>query len=40
MPSILSAVSVIFISVSSIACTYTEYRVAAELFANEGKEDY
>lgn len=40
MPSILSAVSVIFISVSTIACTYTEYRVAAELFANEGKEDY
>lgn len=40
MPSILSAVSVIFISVSTIACTYTEYRMAAELFANEGKEDY
>lgn len=40
MPSILSAVSLIFISVSTIACAYTEYRVAAELFANERKEDY
>lgn len=40
MPSILSAVSVFFISVSTIVCTYTEYRMAAELFANEGKEDY
>lgn len=40
MPSILSAVSVIFISVSTIACTYTEYRMAEELFANEGKENY
>ena len=39
MPSILSAVSVIFISVSTIACTYTEYRMAAELFANEGQEE-
>lgn len=40
MPSILSAASLIFTNVSSIACTLTEYRVAAELFANEGKEDY
>lgn len=40
MPSILSAVSLIFISVSTIACTYTEYRMAEELFANEGKENY
>ena len=40
MPSILSAVSLIFISVSSIACTLTEYRMAEELFANEGKEYY
>ena len=40
MPSILSAVSIIFISVSTIACTYTEYRMAEELFANEGKENY
>lgn len=40
MPSILSAASLIFTNVSSIACTLTEYRVAAELFANERKEDY
>lgn len=40
MPSILSAASLIFTNVSLIACTYTEYRVAAELFANERKEDY
>lgn len=40
MPSILSAASLIFTNVSFIACTYTEYRVAAELFANERKEDY
>lgn len=39
MPSILSAAWIIFTNVSAIACTYTEYRVAAELFANEGKED-
>ena len=40
MPSILSAASLIFTNASSIVCTYTEYRVAAELFANERKEDY
>ena len=40
MPSILSAASLILVNVSSIACTYTEYRATAELFANEGKEDY
>ncbi len=40
MPSILSAASLIFINVSTIACTYTEYRAAAELFANEGKKDF
>lgn len=40
MLSILSAASLILVNVSSIACTYTEYRSAAELFANEGKEDY
>lgn len=40
MLSILSAASLIFTNVSSIACAYTEYRVAAELFANERKEDY
>lgn len=40
MPSILSAASLIFTNVSSIACAYTEYRVAAELFTNERKEDY
>lgn len=39
-PSILSAAWIILVNISSIACTYTEYRVAAELFANEGKEDY
>lgn len=38
--SILSAAWIILVNISSIACTYTEYRVAAELFANEGKEDY
>lgn len=40
MPSILSVALFIFTDISSIACTYTEYRVAAELFANERKEDY
>lgn len=40
MPSILSAASLIFTNVSSIAWTLTEYHVATELFANEGKEDY
>lgn len=40
MPSILSAASLIFTNVSSIAYMYTEYRAAAELFANAGKEDY
>lgn len=38
--SILSAAWIVLANISSIACTYTEYRVAAELFANEGKEDY
>lgn len=38
--SILSAAWIILVDISSIAYTYTEYRVAAELFANEGKEDY
>lgn len=37
--SILSAAWIVLANISSIACTYTEYRVAAELFANEGKED-
>lgn len=40
VPSILSAALFIFTDISSIACTYTECRMAAELFANEGKEDY
>lgn len=40
MPSILSAACLVLVSISSIAYTYTEYRVAAELFENEGKEDY
>lgn len=39
MPSILSAACLVLASISSIAYTYTEYRVAAELFKNEGKED-
>lgn len=38
--SILSAAWIILVNISSISYTYTEYRVAAELFANEGKEDY
>ena len=38
--SILSAASIICVNISSIACTYTEYRVAYEPFATEGKEDY
>lgn len=38
--SILSAACIICANISSIACTYTEYRVAAELFAADGKEDY
>ena len=38
--SILSVAWIVLANISSIACTYTEYRVAAELFANEGKEDY
>lgn len=38
--SILSAAWIVLANISSITCTYTEYRVAAELFANEGKEDY
>lgn len=37
--SILSVAWIVLANISSIACTYTEYRVAAELFANEGKED-
>ncbi len=39
IPSILSVAWFILVNISSIACTYAEYRVAAELFANEGKED-
>ena len=38
--SILSAAWIILVNISSIACTYTEYRVAAELFVNEGKDDF
>ena len=40
MPSILSVAWIILVNISSIACTYTEYRVAAKLFVNEGKEDF
>ena len=38
--SILSATCIICANISSIACAYTEYRVAYELFASEGKEEY
>lgn len=40
MPSILSAALFILTNVSSIACTYTEYRMAAEILANDGKANY
>lgn len=40
MPSILSVALFIFTDISSIACTYAEYRIAAELFASEGKANY
>ena len=40
MPSILSAACIICANVSSIACTYTEYRAAEELFTAESKECY
>ena len=38
--SILSAACIICANISSIACAYTEYRVAYELFTSEGKEKY
>ena len=38
--SILSAACIICANISSIACAYTEYRVACELFTSEGKEEY
>lgn len=40
IPSILSAAWIVLANISSIAYTYTEYRVVAELFANEGKEGF
>ena len=40
IPSMLSVSWFILVNVSSIACTYAEYHAAAELFANEGKEDF
>lgn len=40
MPSILSAASLIFTNVSSIAYMCTEFCAAEELFTNYGKEDY
>lgn len=40
IPSILSVAWLILVNISSIACTFTEYCAAAELFANYGKEDY
>lgn len=39
-PSILSAACIICANISSIACAYTEYRAAEELFAAESKECY
>ncbi len=38
--SILSVAWIILVNISSVACTYTEHRVAAELFTADGKEDY
>lgn len=40
MPSILSVACIIYTNISSIACTYTEYRMANELFISESKEEY
>lgn len=40
IPSILSAACIIYANISSIACTYTEYRIANELFTSESKEEY
>lgn len=40
IPSILSAACIIYVNIGSIACTYTEYRMANELFTSEGKEEY
>lgn len=38
--SILSAACIIYVNIGSIACTYTEYRMANELFTSDGKEEY
>lgn len=38
--SILSVAWIILTNISSIACTFTEYHVAAKLFTSNGKEDY
>lgn len=40
IPSILSAACIIYANISSIACTYTEYRIANEVFTSESKEEY
>lgn len=40
IPSILSAACIIYVNIGSMACTYTEYRMANELFTSEGKEEY
>lgn len=40
IPSILSAACIIYVNIDSIACTYTEYRMANELFTSDGKEEY
>lgn len=40
IPSILSAAWIVLANISSIAYTYTEYRMVAEFFANEDKFDF
>lgn len=40
IPSILSAAWIVLANISSIAYTYTEYRMIAEFFANEDKFDF
>lgn len=40
IPSILSAACIIYVNIGSITCTYTEYRMANELFTSDGKEEY
>ena len=40
IPSILSAAWIVLANISSIAYTYTEYRMVVEFFANEDKFDF